>query len=120
MGVTDAVALLTEAVEGSGLCTTPREQLVAALLKLMPLYGATSRLDLWEGHVGAAAFEIGADWPASTCEQALEAIYELGRLNLYGQFSADATAAELAQLRSRLTGLGITLPVVAFDATSQW
>lgn len=120
MGVQDAVARLAEAVEDSGLCATPRERLVAGLLKLMPLYGAAGRLDLWESHARAATDDIGKGWPSSRCEDALDGIYEFGRYNLYGQFDADGTATELAQLRSRLARLGVAPPPLGAGATSEW
>lgn len=117
VGLLAVISEIAGAVEDSGHCVSPRERLVAGLLRPAPRYGSMRRLDLWETHV-AAVTDTGEVWPCTPCEEALERLYELARLNLYGRYSPAGTAEELRRLEPSMAALGLSLDTSR--DVSQW
>ena len=112
MGVCRAVVALA----ASGRVMTPPQKLLAYLLRAMPLYAEAARLDLWEGAcMDVAPLNEGDQSPLGNL---LDAVFTLGRYNLYAAFDASGTRGEFAEVVRQFTDAGI--PVPATPDLSNW
>lgn len=107
MGVCEVVATLADAVAVAHRPLHRRHDLMVHVLRSAPVYREAARLDAWE----AAYQDAAREREASPVDDLLEAIYEFGRYNMYGQFDGLRTREQFARLRHRFATQGILTPV---------
>jgi hypothetical protein len=107
MNVSELVPLLAQIVDASDLRRSPNQQEMIAVLVAMPEYTRRRHLDEWE-----AAYPSKREGDDVVAGELLEAIFELGRYNLYTQFNAAETLREYAIISAQLLRAGLSSPQV--------
>jgi hypothetical protein len=116
MGVADVVRTVAKAVARATNPTDPRHRIGAQILRLMPDYRDAHALVAWE-----SAFQGSvAATDESEVGRLLYAVFDFGRLNMYGQFSGPLTVQEFAKLSDWLAERGVVVPVPEPRELSKW
>jgi hypothetical protein len=110
MGVCQAVAALADALAASGRVLTPQQELLAYLLRAMPLYSEVRRLDAWE----SACLDVPRlnEGDQSPVGRLLDAVFALGRYNLYAAFDESGTRGEFSDVARQFAEASIPVPAV--------
>lgn len=106
MGVCAVVAELAEAVAEARGPLGPRHALMVHVLRSAPVYSRAGRLDAWEG----AYQDAGGDDESHPVDRLLDAIFSLGRHNLYVGFDEPGTADRYRRLARDLAAVGVPVP----------
>src|SRR3954467_5282780 len=105
MRVSEIVPLLADLIERSSLPRSAGQLRAIAHLKAIPDYLARRRLDEWESDLPPPS---GDDHPITA--SLLDAVYELGRYNLYTQFNSEETLREYATIAAKFLESGLSPP----------
>ena len=113
MKVTELVVALADLIDRSPLRRSPMQQQKIAHLKSMPEYSERRHLDDWDGDLPESSSE---DDPVTA--DLLEAVFELGRFNLYTMFDRRGTLREYASVRDKFLAAKLNPPKV--DRITDW
>lgn len=107
MGLCEAVADLAVAVANARAPLTAREAYLLYVLRGMPRFRDVARLELWE----LAYKEVAPPFVGGTqTERLIDAVFELGRNNLYGVYNVPNTAEYYRKISATLAAAGVPLP----------
>jgi hypothetical protein len=106
MGVCEVVAALAEAVEEARRPLHPRHALMVHVLRSASVYRDAGRMDAWEG----AYQDAGGHVESESVDELLDAIFELGRHNLYCAFDEVGTWGDYRELVRQFKEAGVPTP----------